>query len=255
MDKNLYVQISGSGAPVVFLHGYLSSSIYFRPMRRRLNKTNQVITVDLLGFGSSPKPKKAITHDEQVEAIRRALKTCGIKAPFTLIGHSMGALIAIRYAHKHPDDIQSLQLFNPPMFSHKEEATRSIKATGVHYRLLFHSPWRRTFWRVLKALPRMPATARFALNLTDILRASYQAREGSYTNIVATNFFADIQTISQPALLVVGSRDRRTYRENLLVHRPLPSNIDVKLVNTGHHTLVTTPNLAEKLIRTHLNSH
>lgn len=255
MDKDLYVQISGSGAPIVFLHGYLSSSIYFRPMRRRLEKTHQIITIDLLGFGSSPKPKKAITHEEQVEAIRRVLKTRGIKAPFTLIGHSMGALIAIRYADTYPRDIRSLQLFNPPMFSHREEAIMSIKATGMHYRLLLHSPWRRTFWRFLKVLPRMPATARFALNLTDMLRASYQAREGSYATIIATNFFADIQAISQPALLVVGNRDRRVYRKNLLIHRPLPSNINVKLVNTGHHTLVTRPNLAEKLIRSHLSGH
>lgn len=221
-------------------------------MRRRLSKTHQIITIDLLGFGQSPKPNTAYTYKEHVAAVRQSLEVLHLDTPFTLIGHSTGALIALRYARLFPDNVKTLQLFNPPIFTDEKQALATYKASGHHYRGLLLSKYRHLYWKALNLLPRNLSRTRSELNLADALRASRPAREGTFKNVItASEFFSDLQQIPQETLLVIGKRDRPIYQENIRAHT-LPSNVNVQLVKTAHHTLVRAPRLSEQLIRAHL---
>ena len=44
----------------------------------------------------------------------------------TLVGHSMGAMIALRIAKQHPELVQKLVLINPPIFTSPEHAKRVV---------------------------------------------------------------------------------------------------------------------------------
>lgn len=250
--KPLHVNIIGEGKPIVLIHGFLSSSQYFKAMQKRLADSHQVISLDLLGFGQSPKPHHALTYDEQVEAIHQALTDLKIHKPFTLLGHSMGALVVLRYAITYSKDVSNLQLFNPPMFTSHEQAIHAYKTTGKHYRMLLHSPLRHGYWRALKFIPHNATSRRPEINFADTVRMSRYAREGGYKNIITTaTFFSDLEKVDCPTLLVVGKYDRLVYQENIK-SQTLPSNVSLEIVESGHHTLVKTPDLGEKLIREHL---
>jgi len=79
--------------------------------RRRL------FAVDLLGFGRSPKPADSLyTLREHVEMIERSvIERHGVKS-FHIVAHSLGSILALALAVRHPAAVRSLTLVAPPYF-------------------------------------------------------------------------------------------------------------------------------------------
>jgi len=111
----------GEGSVLVLLHGIESSSSYWNGLVPLLSEKHRVITIDLLGFGKSPKPHNiAYSLDDQVMWLERTLAPLGIKK-FKLLGHSLGALVAMAYAAKYSKDITKLYLVSPVIFNASED--------------------------------------------------------------------------------------------------------------------------------------
>lgn len=232
------------------LHGFLSSSLYFRRFRKRFESEYTVITIDLLGSGASTRPDEPVTYEAQITALHKVLRE--IETPFIMLGHSMGAVLAVRYACKYREEVSKLILFNAPLFATPEQARESIEQTGFHYRATVTHPRSRLIWKGMKLLPRAPRHIAPPLNFGDGLRTHYYAREGGYRNIILkAEFVHDLKKLLQPTLLIVGKRDRYVYQETLRALR-LPKNVTVTQVATGHHTIVSKPKLAEELVRSYL---
>ena len=108
---------SGQGPVVILIHGIASSSVTFSALVPRLVESHRCISIDLLGFGESPAPEDAtFTIEEHVEAVRATIASLGLRAPFVLVGHSMGSLIAARYTAVYPDKVSKLVLVSPPIY-------------------------------------------------------------------------------------------------------------------------------------------
>lgn len=108
---------TGSGPVVVMIHGIASSSVTFVHLVPLLEPDHRVITIDILGFGSSPNPPDSTyTLDEHVAALDRTIRSLGLRAPFTLVGHSLGSLIAARYAATHRRQLERLVLVSSPIY-------------------------------------------------------------------------------------------------------------------------------------------
>ena len=108
----------GSGPVVVFIHGIASSSITWTNVIPLLEGGHRCIAIDLLGFGGSPQPAGAqYTLTEHVGALARTIRALGLREPFVLVGHSMGGLIAPRYAARHPRRVRGLVLVSPPIYT------------------------------------------------------------------------------------------------------------------------------------------
>jgi pimeloyl-ACP methyl ester carboxylesterase len=134
------------GSPVVLLHGIASSSLSFEHLIPLIEKNHRVAAVDLLGFGQSVARSDAqFTLDEHVEALRFTLQRHRIRGKFTLVGHSLGALIGIRFAALFPQRVSHLVLIAPPVYLPKEQmAERAARLRmDLYYRLwdfLRHNP-------------------------------------------------------------------------------------------------------------------
>lgn len=234
------------------LHGYLSSGQYFKHIRKELEQDYQVITLDLLGFGRSPKPKVEYTYDDHIAAIHYTLAQLGVNKPFILLGHSMGALIALRYATVYPDAVDRLVLFNPPLFANPSELIQTHRESGRRYRVLLYTRRRHLYWAVLNLLPKNRSSRRRAINLTDITSPSARARERSYRHVIIDSHpFHDMRKLTVPTLLAVGDHDRYIYLENLR-RRNLPTNVTLRIIDADHHPLVRSVALATEVIRSYL---
>ncbi len=111
----------GTGPVVVFLHGIASSSITWNFVLPRLEGRYRCICIDILGFGDSPMPENAeYTLGEHVAAVQRTIDSLRLRQPFVLVGHSMGALIAARYAARNPRRVSRLVLVSPPIYVHPD---------------------------------------------------------------------------------------------------------------------------------------
>ncbi len=107
----------GEGPVVVLIHGIASSSVTFEKLVPMLVDRHRVISIDLLGFGESPSPPDAIyTLEEHVAALARTIDSLRLREPFVLVGHSMGGLIASRYAATNSRRLSRLVLVSPPVY-------------------------------------------------------------------------------------------------------------------------------------------
>lgn len=253
VTSTLHAEISGSGPAIVLIHGYLASSHYYKHIAKLLSTTHTVIRLDLLGHGRSPKPRNIkYTYTDHVEAIHATLTQLNIETPFAIVGHSMGALIALRYAHVYPAQISSVSLLSPPMFSSPDEAREDIFATSRHYRAVLFSRFRTTIWRTIKVLPRSPRPLRPAVSLSDILAVPRQAREGSLRHVVMEgNVFREVAEVDKPIMIVVAQKDRRIYIKNAMRHA-WPAHVTLKVNEYGHNGMAYHPKLAERYLRQHL---
>lgn len=107
----------GAGRPVILLHGIASSSATFDLVVPLLRDNHRVISIDLLGFGQSPAPATAsYTLEAHVVAVARTIRSLKLSGRATLVGHSLGSLIAARYAAENPSALSHLILVSPPVY-------------------------------------------------------------------------------------------------------------------------------------------
>lgn len=120
---------------IVFLPGIGATTRYFRDRVRPLAARVRVVLVDLLGFGRSPKPWATYSVERHVAELHRVLGGLG---PVTLVGHSLGARIAVAYAARHPAQVRRLILISIPYFGGGERARQYFRRRGAEGWFLTH---------------------------------------------------------------------------------------------------------------------
>ena len=88
---------TGSGPPLVFLHGWGSESSVFKGLVAGLSNRHRCISIDLPGFGKTPPPPAPWSSAEYADRLRGLLETLGVNQP-VLLGHSFGGKVAARLA-------------------------------------------------------------------------------------------------------------------------------------------------------------
>ena len=99
-----------SGGPVVVLvHGIACRASQWERVMERLGETCHVIAPDLLGHGSSAKPRGDYSLGAHACGIRDLLATLGHDR-ISLVGHSLGGGIALQFAYQFPERVERLAL-------------------------------------------------------------------------------------------------------------------------------------------------
>ena len=103
----------GEGFPLVLVHGFTGSSLDWADVVEPLAKARRVITLDHRGHGESPNTGDAATYtfDQLVADLSALLDRLELDR-FDLLGHSMGGIVAMRYALQHPERVRSLVLMD-----------------------------------------------------------------------------------------------------------------------------------------------
>jgi len=126
-DKLHIVEQPGAGAPLVFLHGVGGTHRYWLSGPRPLAfPAHTTLLIDLLGFGDSPKPWCRYTVARHLGALTAALSG---RRNMTLVGHSMGAVLALAFASRHPELVRRLLLIGLPYFGSEANAYRWFRRT------------------------------------------------------------------------------------------------------------------------------
>ena len=128
-DLPLFTRTLGAtGRQLVFLPGIGATTRYWEFVVGALANRVRLLLVDLLGFGKSQKPWTAYTVDRHIAELRRVLAPMAEIRPFTLVGHSLGARLAVTYAARYPHDIDRLVLVSLPYFGSEEQAKHFIRS-------------------------------------------------------------------------------------------------------------------------------
>jgi len=105
-DSRIFFTASGTGEPVLLLHGLSFDQRVWRHQVRTLSPHFRVICPDLLGFGRSSEITGPFSH---TRALERLITKLG-HARVHLVGHSLGGRIAGEFVQSHPDRVASLTL-------------------------------------------------------------------------------------------------------------------------------------------------
>lgn len=93
--------VHGEGEPLVLIHGVGMQQGVWTPQVEALSRTHQVIVYDMLGHGASRLPAADETLADYADQLAALLDHVGIPAA-NVAGHSMGALVALEFALRHP---------------------------------------------------------------------------------------------------------------------------------------------------------
>jgi pimeloyl-ACP methyl ester carboxylesterase len=99
--------------PVIFVHSLAGNTSQWSAQLGHLRKSRRAIVIDLRGHGRSQPPADS---DYSIEALVRDIETVvreiGV-SEFVLVGHSMGGIVSLAYAHAHPGRVAGILLADP----------------------------------------------------------------------------------------------------------------------------------------------
>ncbi len=148
--REVYVEQSGRGEPLVLLHGFACSSFSWRSVVPALARHYRVINLDLPGFGYSERPRDpaAYTIPAYGRVVLEVLDRLGV-GPVHVIGHSFGGAIAVWLGCHHRERLRSAVLVASALPEYMDEQRqlwarfRSLNYLLLHGLFLSRSSVRR----------------------------------------------------------------------------------------------------------------
>jgi pimeloyl-ACP methyl ester carboxylesterase len=112
-DLKLYYERAGSGEPeLLFVPGWCCDHTAFQPQFDHFARSHAVTAFDLRGCGRSDQPEGGYTIPELADDVARLCAEVGIDKP-VVAGHSLGGMIAVELAARHPSVPRALVLVDP----------------------------------------------------------------------------------------------------------------------------------------------
>jgi pimeloyl-ACP methyl ester carboxylesterase len=214
-------RIAGAGPPVLLIHGIGDSSRTWLPVMQKLAQHHLVIAPDLLGHGESERPRADYSVAAYANGMRDLLGVLGIDR-VTLVGHSLGAGVAMQFAYQYPERTERLVLVSAGGVGRSvNNVLRLVSTPGAHLTLaLLRVPGARTavgglvralqladaglgrdapdLMRVIDALPDGQARSAFIRTLRAVV---------DWRGQVVTMLDRCYLTRGMPTLLIWGGRD------------------------------------------------
>jgi pimeloyl-ACP methyl ester carboxylesterase len=129
--RRAYVRM-GSGPVVLLLHGLGCDHTTWGPVMESLARTHTVIAPDLLGHGSSDKPRADYSVGGYANGMRDLLTVLGVDTA-TVVGHSFGGGVAMQFAYQYPERNERLVLVaSGGLGPDVSPAIRAITTPGFH---------------------------------------------------------------------------------------------------------------------------
>jgi pimeloyl-ACP methyl ester carboxylesterase len=107
-----YVEFGGSGPRLVLVHGLGGSHLNWCLLAPRLVAHARVTAVDLVGFGLTHPHGRSTGVRAHADLLKRFLDTV-VGPPAVLVGNSMGGMVSILAAARHPEAVRGLVLIDP----------------------------------------------------------------------------------------------------------------------------------------------
>lgn len=189
----MYYEIQGSGQPVIVLHGGFGNTELFMPNVTSLAKNHKLIFVDLQGHGRTADIDRPILPDSMANDIAALIKQLAL-GKTSVIGYSLGGMVALRLAIQHPELLDRVVLMSCP-FKRKgwfpdllaqQDQMSPASAEGLKQSPLYQS--------YVKVAPRPEDWTAFVTKMGAFIQRDY-------------DWSREVAEIKLPILLVVADAD------------------------------------------------
>jgi pimeloyl-ACP methyl ester carboxylesterase len=109
-----YIDTGAGEPPLFFIHGWTCNRTNWRDQVPHFAKKHRVVAVDLRGHGESDKPDQDYNIEGFVRDVAWLIGELGLERP-VVVGHSMGGVIAMNLARRHPDLARAIVMVDSPV--------------------------------------------------------------------------------------------------------------------------------------------
>ena len=190
---DMYYEITGSGQPLVLLHGGLGSVEMFAALAPALAQTRQVIAIDLQGHGRTAITDRPMTFEAMADDVAALVEELEL-GQVDILGYSLGGGVALQTAIRHPEVVRKLVLVSTVLsydgwFPEVQQGMASMTAEGASF--MHETPMYQLYSSVA---PRVEDFPLLVGNLGTLLSTDY-------------DWTAEVDALTIPALIIVGDAD------------------------------------------------
>lgn len=248
-DSQYYYEIQGAGSPIVLVAGYSCDQSFWQNVVKSLSKKFQVLTFDNLAAGQTQDNQQLLTLERMADESTKLLKALKIEKP-TVVGHSMGGIIAQLIAEKNPQSVKQVIVLNAA----RKINTRSLMALKNFLKLVKEGAPIET---VIEASMSWFFSSRFLENPHNIISFKQmilsnphpQTLEDLSRQLQALTMFAvEESNINVPTLVVAAKDDILCLpAESEKLAKAIPG-AQFMTMNGGHSTPIECPEEVAQLI-------
>jgi len=111
-NKNIAYAESGSGDPIIFLHGNPTSSYLWRNITPHLESQGRCICIDLIGMGDSDKldnpDENSYQFEEHYHYVNAAIESLTNGENTTFVIHDWGSALGFNWCYHNPDSVKGI---------------------------------------------------------------------------------------------------------------------------------------------------
>ena len=212
---NLYYEISGNGPPLILINGLTGDTRQWKPLVDRIKTSFQVISYDMRCAGQSDKPDKPFSIEDltnEVYSLIQHLKYGKV----LVLGFSMGGMIAMNLALKHPDSILKIFLVSTAPSLKKPHPLSCntmdmLRRTDVSPELLTQV-YKSIFGPKYRETISIDDFINFRMN-DDNPQPAFAYLQQLRT-LESCNLCEEVEKISVPAIIIAGEKDKLIPFEN-----------------------------------------
>lgn len=240
----LRLHTSGSGSPILLLHGWPLDHRIFEPQVRFLEKSFRVTAFDRRGFGRSEAPPDLARELDDIDRILEALRVETVH----LLGMSQGARIALRFAVTWPGSIRSLILQAPAIdglvLDQPDSERIPIEELAALARAGQLDEVRRRW--LAHPMMRLGSGDEQLQQAVEKIIHDYEGKDLVESPLPTTgsqhDVLALISRLNRPCLILTGRHDTAARREHARrLRESLPRAREVVFRNSGHLSNLTEP--------------
>jgi len=252
---------AGQARTIVLVHGIGENGARdFREQIEWLRASWHVIAPDLPGFAASDKFNALYSPANYADALRRVTRRFAGR-PFALVGHSMGGIVALRYAATYPQDVERLVILDAPGVLHPVSSSSQFLAyLGTSFIPPVYDPSQEIAnlaRRLLAPLARTRFDPQAILASPQLRQSILGADPAAIAGLAAVSedLRDALPRIRMPTLLVWGADDALAPpRVGRVLARTLPDARLQLMEGVGHTPMVEAPGRLRALLTPYLES-
>ena len=225
---------SPSGIPIVLLHGVSDSWRSFEPVLERLPGAIRAFAISQRGHGNSAKPDAGYGYVDMSEDVLGFLDAFELPAA-VVVGHSMGSLVAQRFAIDHPERVAGLVLMGAFRTLHRHAGIQELWDAALSG---MTDPVDPAFVREFQVSTIARRVSPEFLNTVvgESLLVPARVWRSTFAHFLETqDFSVGLRRYAGPALIAWGDHDTFASREDQeALHGLIPNSRLVIYMGAGH---------------------
>ncbi|HXO86481.1 MAG TPA: alpha/beta hydrolase [Gemmatimonadales bacterium] len=244
----MYYEVSGTGDPLVVLHGAYMNIPSMGAIIPQLAKTHKVYALEFQGHGRTTDIDRPITYQNLADDVAAFMDAVGLQKA-DVFGYSMGSAAGLQLAIRHPEKVNKLVAASVAYDLRGWQPAFTAMIPQMTVEMIVQMPFAADYRKLAPNPDGFPA-----------LVAKLIALEKE-----PMRWEADVRKLKMPILVIAGDADVATLEHTVALFRllggggmgdmgqPLPASRLAVMPATSHTAVITQPDLLHAFIEPFLN--